>query len=157
MQMFRKKNSSSAFLSSQRSFVSESLQIEGDLHSTGAIDLAGLINGNVYVDELNILDTGSVKGNLHARRLEIDGHVAGQITADTVYLGANAVIKGDLVFNVSLKTEEGADLDGYIKKTAVKDKVLEEELREIEETSSKPEFGKPILVKADNKKEKAAS
>ena len=152
MAMFRKKNALSGFSNSGRSFVSESLQIEGDLHSTGAIDLAGLINGNVYVDELNILDTGSVKGNFHARRLEIDGHVAGQITADTVYLGANAVIKGDLVFNVSLKTEEGADLDGYIKKTAVKDKVLEEELKEIEESSKKPEFGKPILVKADSKK-----
>jgi len=149
--MFRKKNSSSAF-SSGRSFISESLQIEGDLHSTGAIDVAGLVNGNVYVDEMNILDTGSVKGNLHARTLEIDGHVDGQITADSIYLGANAVIKGDLVFNISLKTEEGADLDGYIKKTAVKDKVLEEELKEIEETSAKPEFGKPILVKADNKK-----
>ena len=150
--MFRKKNALSGFSNANRSFVSESLQIEGDLHSTGAVDVAGLISGNVYVDEMNILDTGSVKGNLHARRLEIDGHVEGEITADSIFLGTNAVIKGDLVFNVSLKTEEGADLDGYIKKTAVKDKVLEEELKEIEESSKTPEFGKPILVKADNKK-----
>jgi len=150
--MFRKKNALSGFNNTGRSFVSESLQIEGDLHATGAVDVAGLITGNVYVDEMNILDKGSVKGNLHARKLEIDGHVDGEITADSIYLGANAVIKGDLVFNVSLKTEEGADLDGYIKKTAVKDKVLEEELKEIEESSKKPEFGKPVLIKADNKK-----
>ena len=47
---------------------------------------------------------------------EINGHVEGKITADSVIVGKNAVIKGDIFFRNTLKTEEGADIDGYIKR-----------------------------------------
>ena len=32
-------------------------------------------------------------------------------------IGSSAVVKGDILFSESLKTEEGADITGYIKKT----------------------------------------
>ena len=47
---------------SGRSLVGETLQIEGDLRSSGSVDVAGLVNGNVFVSEMIITDTGSVRG-----------------------------------------------------------------------------------------------
>ena len=101
---------------SGKSHIGETLQLEGDLRSSGSIDVAGLINGHVFVSELIITETGSIRGSLESTSVEIYGHVEGKITAETVVIGKSAVIKGDIYFKNTLKTEEGADIDGYIKR-----------------------------------------
>ena len=150
--MFGKKTSDLLLNQSGRSFIAETMQVEGDFHYSGAVDVAGLIDGNVYGKEMIIFDTGSVKGNLHVNKLDINGHVEGQIIADEIYLGSNSVIKGDILFKSYLKTEEGAEIDGYIKGTKPRRNIGEEEDKDIEEIVARPELGKPTLVK-DNKKE----
>ena len=150
--MFGKKSSDELLNQSGRSFVGETMQVEGDFHYSGAVDVAGLIKGNVYGKEMIIFDTGSVKGNLHVSKLNIHGHVEGQIIADEITLGSNSVIKGDILFKSYLKTEEGAEIDGYIKGNKSKKNIGEEEDKDIEEIIARPELGKPTLVK-DNKKE----
>ena len=94
----------------------ETFQLEGDLRSSGSADIAGLINGNVFMSEMTITETGSIRGSLEAGTIEINGHVEGKIMADSVIIGKSAVIKGDIFFRKTLKTEEGADIDGYIKR-----------------------------------------
>lgn len=101
---------------SGRSYVGETLQLEGDLRTSGNLDIAGLVNGNVYVSEVTVTETGSVRGSVEATKIEINGHIQGKIIADTIVIGRNAVIKGDVYFKNTLKTEEGADIDGYIKR-----------------------------------------
>ena len=101
---------------SGRSYVGETLQLEGDLRCSGSMDVSGLINGNVFVSEMTINETGSIRGQLEATKVEINGHVHGKISADNVIVGKSAVIKGDIFFKNTLKTEEGADIDGYIKR-----------------------------------------
>tara|TARA_B100000470_G_C19661420_1_gene333271 strand:+ start:187 stop:648 length:462 start_codon:yes stop_codon:yes gene_type:complete len=151
--MFGKKSSELLLNESGRSYLAETMQVEGDFHYGGAVDVAGLINGNVYGKDMVILETGSVKGNVHVNKLNINGHVEGQIVADEISLGSKAVIKGDVLFKTYLKTEEGAEIDGYIKGSRSKNNIIEEEEdKDIEEIQSKLEFGKPKLVK-DNKKE----
>ena len=151
--MFGKKSSELLLNESGRSYLAETMQVEGDFHYAGAVDVAGLINGNVYGKDMVILETGSVKGNVHVNKLNIHGHVEGQIVADEISLGSKAVIKGDVLFKTYLKTEEGAEIDGYIKGSRSKNNIIEEEEdKDIEEIQSKLEFGKPKLVK-DNKKE----
>ena len=147
--MFGKKSSDLLLNQSGRSFVAETMQIEGDFHYSGAVDVAGLINGNVYGKEMIILETGSVKGNLHVSKLIINGHVEGQIIADEVSLGSNSIIRGDISFKSHLKTEEGAEIDGYIRGTKSKKNIRDEEEEDIEKIAAKPEFGKPTLVKVD--------
>ena len=150
--MFGKKSSDLLQKQSGRSFIAETMQVEGDFHYSGAVDVAGLINGNVYGKEMIIFDTGSVKGNLHVNKLDINGHVEGQIIADEISLGSNSVVKGDILFKSYLKTEEGAEIDGYIKGNKTKKVMQDEEDKDIEEIKARPELGKPTLVK-DNKKE----
>ena len=117
--MFNKlKNSEEKKLNhSGRSHIGETMQLEGDLRTSGSIDVSGLVNGDMFVSETIIKETGSIRGSLEASTVEIYGHVEGKILADTVIIGKTAVIKGDIYFKETLKTEEGADIDGYIKRS----------------------------------------
>ena len=142
--MFRRKNLETLLNQSGRSYIGETLHIEGDIHSTGALDVAGLIKGNVHGEEMIILETGFIKGNLNVKKIEINGHIEGEIIADIIYLGRSAVVKGDLLFKSTLRTVEGADIDGYIKKTGASKKNIEED-KDIEEIKTR-EYGKPVLV-----------
>ena len=137
---------------SGRSLVGETLQIEGDLRSSGSVDVAGLVNGNVFVSEMVITETGSIRGTLEASSIEINGHVEGKITADSVIVGKNAVIKGDIFFKSTLKTEEGADIDGYIKRVNNGKSNSEEDIA-IEEIMEREKPSKPRIVPATTHKE----
>jgi len=137
---------------SGRSYVGETLQLEGDLRSSGAIDVAGLINGSVFVSEVNIAESGSIRGALEANHAEINGHLEGKLTADTVIVGKSAVIKGDIFFRNSLKTEEGADIDGYIKRINNGKSNTDEDIA-IEEIVEKVDVLKPKTVTVAQHKE----
>ena len=121
------------------------MQLEGDLRSSGSVDIAGLINGNVFVSEVAIRETGSVRGSVESETIEINGHVEGKISADSVIVGKNAVIKGDIFFRNTLKTEEGADIDGYIKRIGTGKANTEEDIA-IEEIVERPETIKPKAI-----------
>ena len=137
---------------SGRSQVGETMQLEGDLRSSGSIDISGLINGNVFVSEIAITETGSVRGMIETGTIEINGHVEGKITADSVIVGKNAVIKGDIFFKNTLKTEEGADIDGYIKRVSNGKANTEEDIT-IEEIVEKKSPDKPKEVPVTQHKE----
>ena len=137
---------------SGRSQVGETMQLEGDLRSSGAIDIAGLVNGNVFVSEITITETGSVRGLVEASNIEINGHVEGKISADAVIVGKSAVIKGDVFFKNTLKTEEGADIDGYIKRVNNGKANTEEDIA-IEEIVEKERSDKPKVVPVTQHKE----
>ena len=133
---------------SGRSHLGETMQLEGDLRTSGAIDVAGLVNGNIFVSEMSVTETGSIRGTIEAGSIEVNGHVEGKISADVIIVGKSAVIKGDIFFKNSLKTEEGADIEGYIKRTNngksnSEEDIAIEEIVEREETFKKP---KPIHV-----------
>ena len=135
---------------SGRSHVGETLQFEGDIRSSGAVDVAGLINGNVFVSDMTVTETGSIRGTLEATTVEINGHVEGKVSADTVIIGSSAVIKGDIFFKKTLKTEEGADIDGYIKRVNNGKANTEEDIA-IEEIVDRTEDLKPKVVHVTHK------
>ena len=102
---------------SERSLISETVSIEGTINSSGAIDVAGLIKGPVYSKEIIIRETGSITGSIEGDHVEIHGHLDGKVSGQDVVIGSTGTVKGDIEFGNNLKTENGADIDGYIKKT----------------------------------------
>ena len=136
-----------------RSLISETFSLEGTLRTSGAIDIAGLIKGPVYTNDLVIKETGSIIGPVETDKIEIHGHLEGKVVAKTIVIGSSAVVKGDILFSETLKTEEGADINGYIKKTestsleAAQDEfkleAIEAKEREKEKSSKK---GRPKIV-----------
>ena len=102
---------------SERSLISETVSIEGTINSSGAIDVAGLVKGPVYSKEIIIRETGSITGTIEGDRVEIHGHLDGKVSGQDIVIGSTGTVKGDIEFGNNLKTENGADIDGYIKKT----------------------------------------
>ena len=126
---------------SERSLISETVSIEGTINSSGAIDVAGLVKGPVYSKELSVRDTGSITGTIEADDVEIHGHLDGKVSAQNIVVGATGTVKGDIEFGNNLRTENGADIDGYIKKT----------------NSSKSKLSGDFLFKKKDKKEPSES
>ena len=126
-----------------RSHIGETMQFEGDLRSSGSLDVAGLVNGSIFVSEMIITEAGSVRGSIEAANIEVNGHVEGKISADVVVVGKNAVIKGDIFFKNTLKTEEGIS----------KGKSDTEEDIAIEEIVDREDSTKPKVVHVGQHKE----
>ena len=102
---------------SERSLISETVSIEGTINSSGAIDVAGLVKGPVFSKEIIIRETGSITGTIEGDHIEIHGHLDGKVSGQNIVIGSTGTVKGDIEFGNNLKTENGADIDGYIKKT----------------------------------------
>ena len=111
--MFNNNNSNSE---DGASLIGEGLNIEGDLNCKGSIEVAGIMNGNIIASGLKVLETGSIIGGVKAGRFEVFGFIEGEIYADDIVVGKTATIKGDIFFKDNLKIDEGADVDGYIKR-----------------------------------------
>ena len=145
---------------SGRSLISETFSLEGTLRTSGAIDIAGLIKGAVYTNDLIIKETGSVMGPVETDKIEIYGHLEGKIVARTIVIGASAVVQGDILFSESLKTEEGADINGYLKKTestsleAAQDefKLDSIEAKDKDKEKEKTKKGRPKIVASNQPK-----
>ncbi len=139
---------------SERSLISETVSIEGTINSSGAIDVAGLIKGPVFSKEIIIRETGSITGTIEGDRVEIHGHLDGKVSGQDVVIGSTGTVKGDIEFGNNLKTENGADIDGYIKKTNKSKSTLtgdflfkKKDKKEALETEERPEVvNKEALV-----------
>ena len=137
----------------ERSLISETVSIDGTVNSSGAIDIAGLIKGPVFSKELVIKETGSVSGSIEAEQVEIYGHLDGKISADNVVIGSTGVVKGDVEFANNLRTENGADIEGYIKKMPSKSKSAGDFLFSKTKDEKKKKNGKPEQVVNKEKSE----
>ena len=131
---------------SERSLISETVSIEGTINSSGAIDVAGLVKGPVISKEIVIRETGSITGSIEGDRVEIHGHMDGKVSGDDVIVVSTGTVKGDIEFGNNLRTENGADIDGYIKKTnSSKSKLTgdflfkKKDKKETSETEERPE------------------
>ena len=100
----------------EKSTIGSDFTIEGLVNSAGDVDLGGSVKGPVNVKSLIIKDKGSVIGEINAERVDVLGFVDGKVTAKKITIGATGEIKGDLEFTETLVVEEGARLDGNVKK-----------------------------------------
>ena len=68
------------------------------------------------------METGSVKGQVQAEKIEILGHLVGNAESETIHVGEKGVVRGDVHFFNNLSVLNGADIFGHIQKIK-KDKV----------------------------------
>ena len=100
----------------EKSTIGSDFTIEGLVNSAGDVDLGGSIKGPVNVKSLIIKEKGSVIGEINAEVVNVQGFVDGKVTAKRITIGATGEVKGDLEFTESLVVEDGARLDGNVKK-----------------------------------------
>jgi len=100
----------------EKSTIGADFTIEGLVNSAGEVELGGSVKGPVNVKQLIIKEKGSVIGEINAEAVEVFGFVDGKITAQKIIIGTTGEVKGDLEFAETIRVEEGASLDGHLKK-----------------------------------------
>ena len=134
----------------EKSTIGADFTVEGTVSSAGEVELGGTIKGPVNVKQLTIKEKGSVFGEINAEDVEVFGFVDGKITAKKIIIGTTGEVKGDLEFTETIKVEEGASLDGHLKKVPLSK--IENKVSNFMNTTK--EVRKNIFFKEKESKEK---
>lgn len=117
--MFGKKNSNHRSASGGITLLATSVEVTGDIHFSGDLEVEGTVNGNVSADEqsdarIRLMEKGKVNGDIHAPRIVINGHVTGDVYAtEHLELAANAVVNGNVHYCV-IEMVKGAEVNGSL-------------------------------------------
>ena len=101
----------------RRSLLAEDLVVEGNVISTGPIDVHGRVDGSVRAPDVFIASSGRVEGSVAAHDLSVLGAVSGKIAARHVQLAPSAVVRGDVI-HAKIAIEAGAELEGKLQRRA---------------------------------------
>ena len=99
----------------QRSILGSDLAVDGDVTSTGPVEVYGHVSGQVRAPELLIAKSGTVDGSSIANELIVQGHIAGVIDARNVVLAAGSVVNAD-VTHERIAIDSGALFEGQLKR-----------------------------------------
>lgn len=98
------------------SIIAQDMHLLGNIVCDGTIDFDGKIDGNIRCTTLNVRKNGAVNGEITADDVFVYGKVKGTIRAKNVYLFAASNVEG-IVMHESIAIEDGAFLDGKLKRT----------------------------------------
>ena len=105
------------------SILAEGTSINGDITTSGDLQVDGKMVGNLRVQSLTIGENGDIQGNIFAENLQINGTVNGEIWAKNIHLHSGASVRGN-VYHTALIIESGGMVNGgYYYKEA--DKISE--------------------------------
>jgi cytoskeletal protein CcmA (bactofilin family) len=93
------------------SIVSADLTVEGDLTSTGDIQVEGIVRGDIRSNGLVIGEHAEIHGEIFAEDVTVRGKVVGRIHARKVQLAATSRVEGDILHE-SFSVETGAFFEG---------------------------------------------
>ncbi|MHA1536126.1 MAG: polymer-forming cytoskeletal protein [Alphaproteobacteria bacterium] len=99
-----------------KSIVSKNFSIVGDLTCEDFLQIDGSVEGNIACRQLNVSESGRIKGDIRADTVEMHGTLTGAIDARVLTLSKSSNVVGDIVVQESLGIEPGASFDGSCKK-----------------------------------------
>jgi cytoskeletal protein CcmA (bactofilin family) len=96
--------------------ITHDVHLLGNIVSDGAVDFSGTIDGNIRCDSLTLRENGTIKGEVTANSVFIQGTVKGLIRAKNVNLLASCKVEG-IIIHEQLAIEDGAFVDGKFKRS----------------------------------------
>jgi cytoskeletal protein CcmA (bactofilin family) len=91
------------------------LKIEGEISSSGLIEIEGIIKGKINGNSVILREEGFIEGEVIAESLSLRGTFEGKIKAKNVNIASKAKVHGEIEYE-SLSVEDGACIDGQFKK-----------------------------------------
>jgi cytoskeletal protein CcmA (bactofilin family) len=96
------------------SIICNDMEIKGSISSDGALQIDGVVDGDVTAGEITIGATGKVIGEVKADAVKVKGEVLGSIRARRVELETGARVEGD-VLHATLSIQPNAIFEGQVK------------------------------------------
>lgn len=100
---------------SPHTIIAKDICVEGNLTSSGKIEVYGEVKGDIHVKNglIRIMCCGRVEGNITCDELYIDGSIKGECTAATINIDEHGNVSGVLTYN-SLFIQHGAIVIGTL-------------------------------------------
>ena len=97
------------------SVLSTDLHITGNLKTTGDIQVEGTIEGDIRAHLLTIGEGATIKGEVIADDVVINGRIVGRVRGLKVRLTSTARVEGDIIHK-TIAIESGAHFEGSVQR-----------------------------------------
>ena len=97
------------------SVLSSDLHITGNIKTTGDIQIEGTIEGDIRAHLLTIGEGATVKGEVTADDVVINGRIVGRVRGIKVRLTSTARVEGDIIHK-TIAIESGAHFEGSVQR-----------------------------------------
>ncbi|MDC0861881.1 polymer-forming cytoskeletal protein [Alphaproteobacteria bacterium] len=119
----KKENSEEKFIfpvsetsASHHTFISEDLEINGNITGKDYVELNGKITGTLKSNKIDIKEKGIISGEVSADNLVVAGEIDGEIKANDLYIRSTAKIKGIIRYK-NIDIQAGAIITAELIKT----------------------------------------
>ena len=97
------------------SLLSNDLTIKGNVTTSGDIQIEGKIEGDVRAHLLTVGESATIKGEIAADDVIVNGRVIGRLRGLKVRLTASAKVEGDIIHK-TIAIESGAQFEGTVQR-----------------------------------------
>jgi cytoskeletal protein CcmA (bactofilin family) len=97
------------------SVLSSDLHITGNLKTTGDIQIEGQVDGDIRAHLLTVGEGATVKGEVIADDVVVNGRVIGRVRGLKVRLTSTARVEGDIIHK-TIAIESGAHFEGSVQR-----------------------------------------
>lgn len=97
--------------SNTKSILAADLKVSGEISSSGDVELAGEVDGNISARSVAITSDGRMSGAVRADSLEVKGKLDGQVEAGSFTLRSTAQVTADVTYS-TVVIESGAQIEG---------------------------------------------
>src|SRR6056297_2507061 len=97
------------------SVLSSDLHVVGNLRTTGDIQVEGTIEGDIRAHLLTVGEGATVKGEVIADDVVVNGRVVGRVRGLKVRLTSTARVEGDIIHK-TIAIESGAHFEGSVQR-----------------------------------------
>lgn len=97
------------------SILSSDLQITGNLQTSGDIQIEGRVEGDIRAHLLTVGEGATVKGEITADDVIVNGRIIGRVRGLKVRLTSSARVEGDVIHK-TIAIESGAHFEGSVQR-----------------------------------------
>ena len=97
------------------SVLSSDLTVTGNLKTTGDIQVEGTVDGDIRAHLLTVGEGATIKGEIMADDVVINGRVIGRVRGLKVRLTSTARVEGDIIHK-TIAIESGAHFEGSVQR-----------------------------------------
>jgi len=97
------------------STLSTDLVIKGNIQSTGDIQIEGTVEGDIKAHLLTIGESATIRGEVIADDVVINGRIIGRVRGLKVRLTSSAKVDGDIIHK-TIAIESGAHFEGSVQR-----------------------------------------
>lgn len=97
------------------SVLSSDLTITGNIQTSGDIQVEGTIEGDIHAHLLTVGESATVRGEVVADDVVVNGHVIGRVRGLKVRLTSTARVEGDIIHK-TIAIESGAHFEGSVQR-----------------------------------------